>query len=190
MKYDLIKRFLDILFACAFLIFGAPFLLIIAFLVKKSSPGPAFFCQRRIGKEGSKFIMLKFRTMYSNAPKNVATNLFKNPNKFITPLGAMLRKTSLDETPQAFNILLGHMSFVGPRPALPNQTELLKARIKNGSYKLRPGLTGLAQVNGRDEIPEKRKAALDGRYLKNYGAKQDIKIIIKTLKSIIKQDGR
>ena len=157
------KRIFDFLMSLIAIIVFSPIILIISLLVKLTSKGPVFFKQRRIGKNNEEFNILKFRTMRVDTP-NVATHLLKDPSVFITPLGKFLRKTSLDELPQLVNILKGDMSIVGPRPALYNQYDLRDMRTEVGVHKLVPGLTGWAQINGRDEIPLEEKVGLAKEY--------------------------
>ena len=189
-----IKRAADFLMAlCGLIILAIP-MAAIAAVVKAGSPGPVFFRQKRIGKGKTEFEMLKFRTMRTDAPKDMPTHLLEDPDRWITPSGKFLRKTSLDELPQIFNILKGDMAVIGPRPALWNQYDLIAARdayTKKGMTvnDLRPGLTGLAQVNGRDELPIDKKAAYDGEYLENMSFTYDIRIFIKTIVSVLKHDG-
>ncbi len=163
--------------------------LILAFLIKLTSKGPVFFHQRRIGKDKKEFHILKFRTMRADTPQNVPTHLLEHPGQYITPIGKFLRKTSLDELPQLFNILKGDMSIVGPRPALWNQYDLIQERDKYHANNVRPGLTGWAQINGRDELPIPLKAKLDGEYIKTMSFVFDIKCIIKTIGCVIRREG-
>jgi O-antigen biosynthesis protein WbqP len=142
-----------------------------------------------VGRDKKLFLMLKFRSMRSDAPRDMPTHLLQNPFQYITPVGAFLRKTSLDELPQLVNILKGEMSFVGPRPALWNQDDLVACRDKYGANSLRPGLTGLAQIRGRDELPIEVKAAYDGEYAKRISFGFDCEIIFKTVLSVLKSDG-
>lgn len=182
------KRLFDFLMSLIAIIILSPVILIVALAVKFTSPGPILFKQRRIGKDNVEFEIYKFRTMRIDTP-NVPTHLLENPEQWITPIGKFLRKTSLDELPQLFNILKGEMSIVGPRPALYNQLDLKEMRTKVGVHKLVPGLTGWAQINGRDEIPLKLKVALDKEYLERKSFFFDIKIIFMTVISVIKSDG-
>ena len=168
-------------------IFFIPFL-IISFLIKFTSYGPIFFCSDRIGKNNIRFKMLKFRTMYLNTPA-VATHLLKNPSLYLTPIGSFLRKTSLDEIPQLWNILLGDMSFIGPRPALYNQYNLIELRTSKGVHHLTPGLTGWAQVNGRDDLSIAQKVIFDAEYLKRKSFIFDLKILYLTFIKIIRREG-
>lgn len=182
------KRIFDFLMSLIAIIVFSPIILIISLLVKLTSKGPVFFKQRRIGKNNEEFNILKFRTMRVDTP-NVATHLLKDPSVFITPLGKFLRKTSLDELPQLVNILKGDMSIVGPRPALYNQYDLRDMRTEVGVHKLVPGLTGWAQINGRDEIPLEEKVALDKEYMNMQSFWMDIKIIFMTVFKVAKSEG-
>lgn len=182
------KRVFDFLMSLIAIIVFSPIILIISLLVKLTSKGPVFFKQRRIGKNNKEFNILKFRTMRVDTP-NVATHLLKDPSVFITPLGKFLRKTSLDELPQLINILKGEMSIVGPRPALYNQYDLKDMRTEVGVHKLIPGLTGWAQINGRDEIPLEEKVALDKEYMNMQNFGMDIKIIFMTVFKVAKSEG-
>ena len=172
-----IKRLLDVICSLAALICFGWLYLLIAIVVKCSSPGPVFFRQKRIGKNKNTFRICKFRTMYMAADPNTPTHLLENPESQITRVGRFLRKTSLDEIPQAFNILAGHMSVIGPRPALWNQDDLIAERDKYGANDIRPGLSGWAQCHGRDEIGIEEKARLDGEYVKRFSLWLDIKIV-------------
>ena len=180
------KRFFDIL--CSFLAITVFSLLyiILAILVKCSSKGPVFFKQERIGKNKKHFKILKFRTMRIDTPKDVPTHLLENPEAYITKVGKFLRKTSLDEIPQAFNIFVGHMSVVGPRPALWNQDDLVAERDKYHANDIRPGLSGWAQCNGRDTLPIPVKARLDGEYIKKFNIWFDIRIVFRTFLKMFK----
>lgn len=175
------KRAFDIFSAILAIVVFSLLFLILAILVKCSSKGPIFFKQKRIGENKKPFNMLKFRTMRVDAPHDVATHLLEDPEKYITGVGKFLRKTSLDEIPQAFNILIGHMSVVGPRPALYNQEDLILERDKYHANDIRPGLSGWAQCNGRDTLPIIEKAKLDGEYIKRFNFWFDIKIVFKTV---------
>lgn len=182
------KRLFDFLMSLIAIIILSPVILIVALAVKFTSPGPMLFKQRRIGKDNIEFKIYKFRTMRIDTP-NVPTHLLENPEQWITPIGKFLRKTSLDELPQLFNILKGEMSIVGPRPALYNQLDLKGMRTEVGVNKLVPGLTGWAQINGRDEIPLSLKVNLDKEYLDRMNFFFDIKIIFMTVLSVLKSDG-
>lgn len=182
------KRVFDFIISLIGVIVLSPIILIVALSVKFTSPGPMLFKQRRIGKNNVEFEIYKFRTMRIDTP-NVPTHLLENPEQWITPVGKFLRKTSLDELPQLFNILKGEMSIVGPRPALYNQIDLKEMRTEAGVHKLVPGLTGWAQINGRDEIPLSLKVKLDKEYLMKKSFFFDIKIIFMTVLSVIKSEG-
>lgn len=189
-----VKRVLDLMISVIFNIVLLPLFVIIAILIRFDSKGPVFFKQERIGESENKFWIYKFRTMYIDAPKDMPTHLLDNPEKMITPIGKILRKTSLDELPQLVNVLKGEMSIVGPRPALWNQYDLIEGRRNysaNGCNvnDLRPGITGWAQINGRDELPIDVKVAYDGEYLENISFLFDCKCIIKTVKAVICHDG-
>jgi O-antigen biosynthesis protein WbqP len=184
-----VKRILDIVLSLAgIIVLGIP-MLIISAAVKLGSPGPVFFRQRRFGINKSMFDILKFRTMRTDTPKDVPTHLLSDPTKWITKTGAVLRKTSLDELPQLFNILRGEMSVIGPRPALWNQDDLIAERDRYGANDVKPGLTGWAQVNGRDELPIDVKARYDGEYVKNLSFGFDCKCFFLTLKTVLHHDG-
>ena len=160
----------------------------ITFLIKLTSKGPIFFKQMRIGKNKKTFYLFKFRTMRIDAPKDIPTHQLNNPEQWITPLGKFLRKTSLDEVPQLLNILRGEMSIIGPRPALWNQDDLISERDKYGVNQLRPGVSGWAQINGRDTLPIPVKAKFDGEYLKRQSFWFDIYIILRTVIKMFKDD--
>lgn len=183
------KRFIDILLSGACLLVGWPVLAIIAIAIKLDSPGPVLFSQQRVGKGKKLFPILKFRTMRTDTPKDMPTHLLQNPDAFITRTGRFLRKTSLDELPQLINIFMGDMAVVGPRPALYNQDDLIAERDKYGANDVRPGLTGLAQVSGRDELPIPVKAKLDGDYVKKITFIGDMKLIFRTAISVVKSEG-
>ena len=185
----LFKWLLDRLLSLIGLILLLPLYLLIAILIKIDSKGPILFKQKRIGKNKKHFNILKFRTMRIDTPKDTPTHLLKNPEEWITKMGKFLRKTSLDELPQIINILKGDMSIIGPRPALWNQYDLIEERDKYNANKLYPGLTGYAQIHGRDELPIVEKAKLDGYYVKNIGLWLDIKIFFGTIFSIFKSEG-
>ena len=164
-------------------------MLIIAICIKCDSKGDVFFKQKRVGKDKKYFNILKFRTMYSDTPKDVPTHLLQNPNALITKTGAFLRKTSLDELPQIFNIFAGQMSAIGPRPALWNQYDLIEERDRYGANDVLPGLTGWAQIHGRDELPIEKKAELDGYYVKHMSFRLDLHCFFGTIKSVVKSEG-
>lgn len=189
MSYLKIKRLSDIVLSFLALLILSPIFLIIAIAIKIDSKGPVLFKQKRVGINKSHFNILKFRTMRIDTPKDTPTHLLENPEQWITRVGKFLRKTSLDELPQIWNILVGHMSIIGPRPALWNQYDLIEERDKYGANDIRPGLTGWAQINGRDELPIEIKAKLDGEYVKNLSFKMDIKCFFRTIVSVLKHDG-
>jgi O-antigen biosynthesis protein WbqP len=182
------KRFLDFSFAlCAILILSLPIVLV-AVCVKLTSKGPIFYWSNRVGLNNNTFKMPKFRTMCVETPV-VATHLLSDPARYLTPIGSFLRKSSLDELPQLWNIIKGDMSFVGPRPALFNQYDLIALRTQYGIEKVMPGLTGWAQINGRDELPIPEKVQLDVDYMKRQSLMLDLKIIFFTFLKVIRRDG-
>ena len=183
------KRLADIVLSALGIIVLAIPMLIIAIIVKTDSPGTVFFKQKRIGQNKKEFNMLKYRSMYSEAPKNMPTHLLDNPDSYITPSGKFLRKYSLDELPQLFNIFKGDMAIIGPRPALWNQYDLIEERDKYGANDIRPGLTGLAQISGRDELPIDIKAKYDGEYTKSLSLSMDCRCFFRTILSVLKHDG-
>lgn len=183
------KRAIDFVLALGGAILLSPLLLVLALWVKLSSPGPVLFKQKRVGRGKSFFMIYKFRSMRTDTPRDMPTHLLENPDAFITPVGRFLRKTSLDELPQIFNILKGEMSVVGPRPALWNQDDLIAERDKYGANALTPGLTGYAQIHGRDELPIPVKAELDGYYAKHVSLWLDIKIFFGTIGSVLSHKG-
>ena len=189
MAYKRIKRIIDIMLSSLVIIMLWPLFIVLAILIKMDSEGPVFFKQKRIGIHKTHFYILKFRTMRIDTPKDIPTHLFENPDKWITRVGRFLRKTSLDELPQIFNIFLGHMSIIGPRPALWNQYDLIKERDKYGANDILPGLTGLAQINGRDELPIHVKARLDGEYVEKISFKMDIKCFFYTILRVLRSEG-
>lgn len=182
------KRVFDFSLALSLSLFFLAPLMCIAVLVKLTSPGPAVYWSNRVGRHNAIFRMPKFRTMRIDTPA-LATHLLTDPERFLTPVGSFLRKSSLDELPQLWSILCGDMSFVGPRPALFNQQDLIDLRSQYGVDKLLPGLTGLAQVSGRDELSIPDKVKLDAEYLKRQSFSIDIKIILMTFLKVIKKDG-
>ena len=183
------KRALDIFLSLIALIVLSPILLIVAAAVKATSAGPVFFKQKRVGINKTHFMIYKFRTMRTDAPKDAPTHLLQNPQSFITPIGRFLRASSLDELPQLINILKGDMSIVGPRPALWNQFDLIVERDKYHANDILPGLTGWAQINGRDELPIDVKARLDGEYVQKMSFCFDIRCILGTVLSVLRRDG-
>lgn len=187
--YIHIKKIIDLIFALIAIILLSPLFLVIALWIKFDSKGPVFFRQKRIGIDRTFFQIYKFRTMHSETPTDMPTHLLDNPDAFITRSGQFLRKTSLDELPQLINILKGEMAIIGPRPALWNQDDLADERDKYGANDVLPGLTGWAQINGRDELPIDAKAQLDGEYVQNMNFWFDIKCFFGTIISILKSDG-
>ena len=187
--YILIKKIVDKILALLGLIILLPIFFILIIAIKCDSKGPILFKQKRVGINKTHFNILKFRTMRIDTPKDTPTHLLQNPEQYITKVGKFLRKTSLDELPQIINILKGDMAIVGPRPALWNQYDLIEERDKYGANDILPGLTGWAQINGRDELPIEVKAKLDGEYVKKMGFMMDIRCILGTVISVAKQDG-
>ena len=183
------KRFIDIVLSfLGILVLCLP-ILIIVIAIKVDSKGPVFFKQKRVGIHKTHFNILKFRTMRIDTPHDMPTHMLSNPDMWITKVGKFLRKTSLDELPQLFNIFVGHMSVIGPRPALWNQYDLIAERDKYGANDVKPGLTGWAQINGRDELEIEVKAKLDGEYVEKMGFCFDCKCFFGTIKSVLKSDG-
>jgi len=189
MMYRIIKRVLGFVLSLIGIIVLSPVLLILSIVIKLDSKGPVLFKQKRVGIHQKHFMIYKFRTMRTDTPKDMPTHLLQNPESFITKVGKFLRKTSLDELPQIFNILKGDMAIVGPRPALWNQYDLIEEREKYGANDVLPGLTGWAQVNGRDELEIPVKAKLDGEYIEKMSFLFDMKCILLTVKSVLKSDG-
>ena len=187
--YRVIKQITDRILALLGIILLSPLFLALMIAVKADSPGPVFFKQKRVGIHKTHFYILKFRTMRTDTPMDMPTHLLENPEQYITKVGGFLRKTSLDELPQIINILKGDMAIVGPRPALWNQYDLIAERDKYGANDILPGLTGWAQINGRDELEIPVKAKLDGEYVKKMGFAMDVKCILGTFLSVIKQEG-
>lgn len=187
--YKVLKRIIDFLTALFACIILSPVFIITAVAVKADSKGPVFFVQKRVGKGKKHFNMYKFRTMRTDTPHDMPTHLLASPEAYITKVGKFLRKSSLDELPQLFNILKGDMSIVGPRPALWNQFDLIEERDKYKANDIRPGLTGWAQVNGRDELEIDVKAKFDGEYVEKMSLIFDIKCIINTALQVIKHEG-
>ncbi|MGN0975863.1 MAG: sugar transferase, partial [Gemmiger sp.] len=189
MYRNFIKRVLDFVLSLAAVIVLAIPMAALAIWIKLDSAGPVFFKQKRVGKGKTHFNILKFRTMRSDTPHDVPTHLLKNAGSYITKSGAFLRRTSLDELPQIYNILCGQMSIIGPRPALYNQYDLLEERDKYHANDIRPGLTGLAQVNGRDELPIEVKARYDGEYAADITFLGDCRIFLRTILAVFRSDG-
>ena len=184
-----IKRYLDIFLSLWATVVLLPVMVVIGVAIKLDSKGPILFKQKRIGIDRGTFYLYKFRTMSIDTPKDMPTHLLANPEAYITKVGAILRKTSLDELPQLYNIIMGEMSIVGPRPALWNQEDLVAERDKVGANQVRPGLTGWAQVNGRDELAIPEKARFDGVYVENLSLGMDIKCILKTVENVATRSG-
>ena len=187
------KRLIDVILSACGIVVLIPLWVILAIAIKIDDPGPVFFRQKRIGQDvnGEKqfFQIYKYRSMKMCTPKDCPTHLLKNPEQYITKVGGFLRKTSLDELPQIFNILAGQMSIIGPRPALWNQDDLYEERAKYGANGVKPGLTGWAQINGRDELPIDVKAKLDGEYVRKLSFGFDVKCFFGTIISVLKHDG-
>ena len=184
-----IKRFIDIVLSALGIIVLAPVWLILIAAILIDDPGPVFFTQKRVGIHKKYFKILKFRTMKVDTPHDMPTHMLENPEQWITRVGAILRKTSLDELPQIFNIFIGQMSIIGPRPALWNQDDLIAARDENGANDIKPGLTGWAQINGRDELEIEIKAALDGEYVQKMSFLFDCKCFFGTILKVLRHDG-
>ena len=189
MYRSFVKRFLDIILSSLGIVLLALPMLILVLAIKLDSPGPVLFKQKRVGIHKTHFKILKFRTMRIDTPKDMPTHMLENPQQWITKVGAFLRKTSLDELPQIFNIFLGQMSVIGPRPALWNQYDLITERDKYGANDVLPGLTGWAQINGRDELEIPVKAKLDGEYVQKLSFLFDCKCFLGTITSVLKSDG-
>ncbi len=184
-----LKRLFDLVVSFIAIIALSWLFILIALAIKIDSKGPVMFKQKRVGKNKKHFTILKFRTMRTDTPPNAPTHELSDPKKWITKVGAFLRKTSLDELPQIFNIFVGHMAIIGPRPALYNQYDLIEERDKYGANDVRPGLTGWAQINGRDELEIEQKAKLDGEYVERIGFFFDCKCFFGTIFSVLKRDG-
>lgn len=189
MYKNCIKRLLDTILSLLGIIVLLPLLLSLAIVIKTTSPGSILFKQKRVGKDNKHFYIYKFRSMRIDTPKDMPTHLLENPDQYITKVGKFMRKTSLDELPQLFNIIKGEMAVIGPRPSLPNQYDLNKLRDENGASTVKPGLTGLAQISGRDELEIDVKASLDGEYVKNMSFLLDCKCFVGTITSVLKHEG-
>ena len=187
--YTHVKRILGLILAALAIVVLSPALLVIALAIKCTSPGPVLFRQKRVGRDKRLFTIYKFRTMRVDAPKDQPTHLLASPEAYITPIGRFLRKYSLDELPQLFNIVKGEMALVGPRPALWNQDDLIAARDQYGANGVRPGLTGWAQINGRDELPIPEKARLDGEYVRRMSLGFDLRCLLGTVSSVARAEG-
>lgn len=183
------KRLIDLLLSFLAIVVLIPVWIILAIAIFVSDPGPIFFTQKRVGKNKKIFKILKFRTMKTSTPHDMPTHMLENPEQYITKVGRFLRKTSLDELPQVFNIFASQMSIIGPRPALWNQDDLIAERDKYGANAVKPGLTGWAQINGRDELEIHVKAKLDGEYVEKLSFGFDCKCFFGTIKSVLKHDG-
>lgn len=184
-----LKRLFDFLISFVAIIVLIPVWIILTIAIFVTDPGTIVFKQNRVGKNKKIFKILKFRTMKMSTPRDVPTHMLENPDQYFTPIGKFLRKTSLDELPQLFNILFGQMAIIGPRPALWNQDDLIAERDKYGANSIRPGLTGWAQINGRDELEIPVKAKLDGEYVEKLSFAFDVKCFFGTIKSVLKHDG-
>ncbi len=189
MYCKVIKRILDVILAMIAAILLIPLLIILMIAIKADSKGPIIFKQKRVGKDKTYFYIWKFRTMVADTPTDCPTHLLKKPERYITKIGSLMRKTSLDELPQIYNILCGDMSIVGPRPALWNQYDLIEQRDRYGANAVRPGLTGWAQVNGRDELSIEAKSKLDGEYVKRLSLGLDLICIFKTIIIVFTSEG-
>lgn len=184
-----LKRFLAIVLSLTGIICFSWLFLILIIAIKLDSPGPVFFRQKRVGIHRKYFYILKFRTMRIDTPHDIPTHMLQNPEQYITRVGRFMRKTSLDELPQLFNILKGDMALIGPRPALWNQDDLIAEREKYGANDVRPGLTGYAQIHGRDELKIVDKAKLDGYYVDNLGFRMDVSCFLKTIGTVVSGNG-
>ncbi len=189
MYNNFLKRFIDFVLSTIGIVVLAIPMCLIALIIKITDPGPVFFKQKRVGIHKSYFELYKFRSMKMSTPKDCPTHLLENPEQYITSIGKFLRKSSLDELPQLFNIWTGKMSIIGPRPALWNQEDLIAERDKYGANDIRPGLTGWAQINGRDELEIDVKAKLDGEYVHKLSFLFDCKCFFGTILSVLKSDG-
>lgn len=189
MYKNCLKRIIDFILSLVGLIVLSPVFIILCIWIKLDSKGPVFFKQKRVGKNKEYFNILKFRTMYIDTPKDMPTHMLSNPEQYITKAGKFLRKTSLDELPQIINILKGEMAVIGPRPALWNQEDLIEERDKYQANDIRPGLTGWAQINGRDELEIDVKASLDGYYVEHISFLFDMKCFFGTITSVLKHEG-
>jgi O-antigen biosynthesis protein WbqP len=187
--YSLIKRGLDVFFSAVLLLLLAFPMLLIWIAIRIDSPGAGFFRQERVGRDSKSFVCYKFRTMYINTPSNCPSSQLTDSQRYITRVGRLLRRTSLDELPQLFNVLKGNMSLVGPRPLIAQEHEVHDGRLRGGVYTLRPGITGLSQINGRDALSDEQKVLLDCEYLDRFGFFQDLKIVGLTLKKVVTGEG-
>ena len=187
--YKFFKRTLDIVLSFLGMLVLSPFFLLLVLAIKLDSKGPVLFKQKRVGLHKKHFYILKFRTMRIDTPKDTPTHLLENTEQWITKVGKFLRKTSLDELPQIWNIFVGDMSIIGPRPALWNQYDLIEERDRYGANDVLPGLTGWAQIHGRDELPISKKAELDGYYVQHLSFGLDVRCFFGTIKSVVKSEG-
>lgn len=188
-KYRIVKRILDAVFSFILIIFLLLPMTLIWIAVKLDTPGKGIFRQIRVGKDGRLFECLKFRTMYTSAPPCRPSSKFHDAQNYVTPVGRFLRRTSLDELPQLFNVLRGDMSLVGPRPLILAERHVHEGRKKHGVYGIRPGITGLSQISGRDNVSDDEKVLLDAKYLYEFGIMQDVKILAKTIGKVINGEG-
>ena len=184
-----LKRLIDLLLSFLAIVLLLPLWVVLSIAIFVTDPGPVFFTQKRVGKNKKTFKILKFRTMKTSTPHDMPTHMLENPEQYITKIGKFLRKTSLDELPQVFNIFVSQMSIIGPRPALWNQDDLVAERDKYGANDIKPGLTGWAQINGRDELEIADKAKLDGEYVEKMSFLFDCECFFGTIKSVLKHEG-
>lgn len=187
--YRYVKRILDLILSIIALIILSPFFLLIGLAIKIESPGPVFFTQQRAGLNKKSFRMYKFRTMYTESPSNSPTWELDNAEQYITRVGNVIRRRSIDELPQLVNILIGNMSFIGPRPVVWAEIDLISERDKRGVYSVLPGLTGLAQINGRDKVTIYDKARMDAVYAESQGLINDMEILILTIAYVLRSEG-
>lgn len=186
---SVIKRVLDIFFGVFLLVCLSPLMLVLAIWIKIDSKGPVFFLQERVGRNGKRFTIYKFRSMSDDAPHQIATSEFDAALRYITRSGRVMRETSLDELPQLINVVKGDMSFIGPRPLIPKEEKVLRLRHANGAESVAPGITGLAQVRGRDEVTDVQKANYDGEYANNISFVGDFAILVKTFTDVLQSRG-
>ena len=183
------KRLIDVVLSALGIIVLAIPMLVVALIIKIDDPGPALFRQKRVGLHKKTFMLYKFRSMKMSTPHDVPTHLLENPEQYLLKIGKFIRKFSIDEIPQMFNIFLGSMTIIGPRPALWNQDDLIAERDKYGANDVKPGLTGWAQINGRDELPIEVKAKLDGEYVEKFGFGMDVRCFFGTIFKVLRHDG-
>ncbi len=189
MYQGFLKRLIDIVLSLIGLVFAAIPMAVVALIIKWEDPGPALFAQKRIGNHKQLFTLYKFRSMKLDTPHDMPTHLLENPEQYLLKIGRFIRRTSIDELPQLWNILKGDMSVVGPRPALWNQDDLVAERDKYGANDVKPGLTGWAQINGRDELEIPAKAKLDGEYVQKLSFAFDVKCFVGTIFPVLRSDG-